>query len=208
MLTNHIRDTLPSLRTKLQAEVLSMEKEVEEYKKFKPGDPAMKTKAMLTSVFPLSSLFLYTYTYTCTEGWYDVFFVRNSLSSVLTVLSMLHVIQNNTFLSCYIIVTHRLVQTYSLEFERRIEGGGTSDGAASQELSGGAKISRIFHERFPFELVKVGGLQLECRTVHVVCRGEWMVEEAHQEQWLTLEVHRQVTVGAMVVHRIRCGNGD
>jgi replication fork clamp-binding protein CrfC len=96
MLTNHIRDTLPSLRTKLQAEVLSMEKEVEEYKKFRPGDPAMKTKAMLT-----------------------------------------------------------LVQTYSLEFERRIEGGGSSDGAASQELSGGAKISRIFHERFPFELVKL-----------------------------------------------------
>ena len=26
-----------------------MEKEVEEYKKFRPGDPAMKTKAMLTS---------------------------------------------------------------------------------------------------------------------------------------------------------------
>ena len=50
----------------------------------------------------------------------------------------------------------RLVQTYSLEFERRIEGGGSSDGAASQQLSGGAKISRIFHERFPFELVKVG----------------------------------------------------
>ena len=50
MLTNHIRDTLPSLRTKLQTEVLSMEKEVEEYKKFRPGDPGMKTKAMLTSV--------------------------------------------------------------------------------------------------------------------------------------------------------------
>ena len=50
MLTNHIRDTLPALRSKLQAEVLSMEKEVSEYKKFKPGDPGMKTKAMLTSV--------------------------------------------------------------------------------------------------------------------------------------------------------------
>lgn len=48
MLTNHIRDTLPALRSKLQAEVLSMEKEVDEYKKFRPGDPAMKTKAMLT----------------------------------------------------------------------------------------------------------------------------------------------------------------
>ena len=50
----------------------------------------------------------------------------------------------------------RLVQSYSLEFERRIEGGGSSDSSMSQELSGGAKISRIFHERFPFELVKVG----------------------------------------------------
>ena len=55
MLTNHIRDTLPSLRTKLQTEVLSMEKEVEEYKKFKPGDPGMKTKAMLTSVTHIHS---------------------------------------------------------------------------------------------------------------------------------------------------------
>ena len=54
---------------------------------------------------------------------------------------------------------YRLVQTYSLDFERRIEGGGSSDagmkGVASHELTGGAKISRIFHERFPFELVKV-----------------------------------------------------
>ena len=47
-LTNHIRDTLPSLRSKLQSEVLAMEKEVEEYKKFKPDDPSRKTKAMLT----------------------------------------------------------------------------------------------------------------------------------------------------------------
>ena len=28
-----------------------MEKEVEEYKKFRPGDPAMKTKAMLTLAY-------------------------------------------------------------------------------------------------------------------------------------------------------------
>ena len=47
-LTNHIRDTLPSLRAKLQAEVLAMEKEVEEYKRFRPDDPARKTKALLT----------------------------------------------------------------------------------------------------------------------------------------------------------------
>ena len=47
-LTNHIRDTLPSLRAKLQSEVLSMEKEVEEFKRFSPNDPGIKTKAMLT----------------------------------------------------------------------------------------------------------------------------------------------------------------
>ena len=47
-LTNHIRDTLPTLRSKLQGEVLAMEKEVEEYKRFRPDDPARKTKALLT----------------------------------------------------------------------------------------------------------------------------------------------------------------
>ena len=30
-----------------------------------------------------------------------------------------------------------------------------SDSASTTELSGGAKIARVFHERFPFEMVKV-----------------------------------------------------
>lgn len=46
-LTNHIRDTLPGLRSKLQSQLLSLEKEVEEYKNFRPDDPTRKTKAML-----------------------------------------------------------------------------------------------------------------------------------------------------------------
>lgn len=46
-LTNHIRDTLPALRNRLQSQLLSMEKEVEEYKNFRPDDPARKTKAMM-----------------------------------------------------------------------------------------------------------------------------------------------------------------
>ncbi len=46
-LTNHIRDTLPALRNRLQSQVLAMEKEVEEYKNFRPDDPARKTKAMM-----------------------------------------------------------------------------------------------------------------------------------------------------------------
>lgn len=46
-LTNHIRDTLPGLRAKLQSQLLSIEKEVEEYKNFRPDDPSRKTKALL-----------------------------------------------------------------------------------------------------------------------------------------------------------------
>ena len=46
-----------------------------------------------------------------------------------------------------------LVQSFGVDFERRIEGGGSE--MSKTELTGGAKINRIFHERFPFELVKV-----------------------------------------------------
>lgn len=47
-LTNHIRDTLPALRSKLQSQLLGLEKEVAEYKNFSPDDPSKKTKALLT----------------------------------------------------------------------------------------------------------------------------------------------------------------
>jgi dynamin 1/3 len=46
-LTNHIRETLPQLRDKLQKQMVGLEKEVEEFKHFKPNDPTIKTKAML-----------------------------------------------------------------------------------------------------------------------------------------------------------------
>jgi len=49
-LTNHIRNTLPSFRNKLQSQLLAMEKDVEEYKNFRPDDPTRKTKAMMQSV--------------------------------------------------------------------------------------------------------------------------------------------------------------
>ncbi|KAM3597229.1 uncharacterized protein V6R79_001616 [Siganus canaliculatus] len=93
-LTNHIRDTLPGLRNKLQSQLLSLEKEVEEYKNFRPDDPTRKTKALL-----------------------------------------------------------QMVQQFGDDFEKCIEGSG--DQVDTNELSGGAKINRIFHERFPFELVKI-----------------------------------------------------
>lgn len=49
-LTNHIRESLPTLRSKLQSQLLSLEKEVEEYKNFRPDDPTRKTKALLQCV--------------------------------------------------------------------------------------------------------------------------------------------------------------
>ncbi|XP_077073419.1 dynamin-1 isoform X3 [Siphateles boraxobius] len=93
-LTNHIRDTLPAFRSKLQSQLLSLDKEAEEYRHYRPDDPSRKTKALL-----------------------------------------------------------QMVQQFSVDFEKRIEGSG--DQVDTVELSGGAKINRIFHERFPFELVKM-----------------------------------------------------
>nr|CAG4638278.1 EOG090X01UE [Cyclestheria hislopi] len=94
-LTNHIRDTLPGLRDRIQKQLLSMEKEVEQYKYFRPDDPSIKTKAML-----------------------------------------------------------QMIQQLQSDFERAIEGSGSAN-INTMELSGGAKINRLFHERFPFEIVKM-----------------------------------------------------
>ncbi|XP_004928591.2 dynamin isoform X4 [Bombyx mandarina] len=94
-LTNHIRDTLPSLRDKLQKQLLTLEKDVDQYKHFRPDDPSIKTKAML-----------------------------------------------------------QMIQTLQTDFERTIEGSGSAQ-INTNELSGGAKINRLFHERFPFEIVKM-----------------------------------------------------
>lgn len=47
-LTNHIKETLPALRSKLQARLLSLEKEVSDYKNYNPNDPSRNTKALLS----------------------------------------------------------------------------------------------------------------------------------------------------------------
>ena len=56
-LTNHIRDTLPTLRDKLHRQLLSIEKEVEEYKGFPTDDPTRKSKALMTMIQQLQSDF-------------------------------------------------------------------------------------------------------------------------------------------------------
>ena len=94
-LTNHIRECLPALREKMQKQMLILEKDVEEYKNFRPDDPQRKTKAML-----------------------------------------------------------QMIQQLQTDFERSIEGSGSAS-VNTSELSGGARINRLFHERFPFEIVKM-----------------------------------------------------
>lgn len=102
-LTNHIRDTLPGLRDRLQKQCLTLEKDVEQYKHFRPDDPSIKTKAML-----------------------------------------------------------QMIQQIQSDFERTIEGSGSAL-VNTNELSGGAKINRIFHERLRFEIVKMSCDEKELR---------------------------------------------
>ncbi|XP_074655023.1 dynamin-1-like isoform X4 [Tubulanus polymorphus] len=126
-LTNHIRDTLPALRNKLQSQLISIEKDVEEFKNFRPDDPARKTKAML-----------------------------------------------------------QMIQQFGVDFDEKIEGAGTEVNTA--ELSGGAKINRIFHERFPFELVKMEFDEKELRkeisiaikNIHAIRTGLFTPDKAFE----------------------------
>ncbi|KAK5930898.1 hypothetical protein CgunFtcFv8_027097 [Champsocephalus gunnari] len=93
-LTNHIRESLPAFRSHLQSQLLSLNKEAEEFKQFSPDDPARRTKTLL-----------------------------------------------------------QLAQRLAGDFEKLIEGSG--DTVDTVNLSGGAKINRIFHVRFPYELVQI-----------------------------------------------------
>ena len=47
-----------------------------------------------------------------------------------------------------------MLQQISTDFDRSILGSDANE-VSTQELSGGARINRLFIERFPFELVKV-----------------------------------------------------
>jgi dynamin GTPase len=48
----------------------------------------------------------------------------------------------------------RSIQQLQQDFERSIEGSGSAL-INTLELSGGAKINRLFHERFPYEIVRM-----------------------------------------------------
>jgi len=46
-----------------------------------------------------------------------------------------------------------MITSFGMDVEKSIEGSGSE--INTNELSGGARINRIFHERFPLELVRV-----------------------------------------------------
>lgn len=48
----------------------------------------------------------------------------------------------------------RVVQQFCLSLSKSIEGTSGKDVSVT-ELSGGARINRLFHERFPFEIVRM-----------------------------------------------------
>lgn len=137
-LTNHIRDTLPAFRSHLQSQLLSLNKEAEEYRQYSPDDPARRTKTLLQSV---SQSF-----------WICV--CTHLLSFILCICQ------------CFS-WSSRLVQRLAVDFEKLIEGSG--DKVDTVNLSGGAKINRIFHERFPYELVKVCVSVCVCDSVYEFC---------------------------------------
>ncbi|KAK7817898.1 hypothetical protein U0070_005541 [Myodes glareolus] len=147
-LTNHIRDTLPNFRNKLQGQLLSIEHEVEAYKNFKPEDPTRKTKALLQwssgckipFFLPLHCVLKVVPVRLTASS--EERQERNSTQHYLVSWCWARLLESDT----------RMVQQFAVDFEKRIEGSG--DQVDTLELSGGAKINRIFHERFPFEIVK------------------------------------------------------
>ena len=67
----------------------------------------------------------------------------------------------------------QMIQQLQTDFERNIEGS-RSAAINTSELSGGARINRLFHERFPFEIVKVSSSCFadtsELNEIHEDCR--------------------------------------
>jgi dynamin GTPase len=55
-----------------------------------------------------------------------------------------------------------MVQQFKEDMERSVEGS-SARLVSTNELSGGARINRLFHERFPFEIVKMSVDEKEMR---------------------------------------------
>uniref|UniRef100_A0A0N5A7N0 Dynamin n=1 Tax=Syphacia muris TaxID=451379 RepID=A0A0N5A7N0_9BILA len=68
-------------------------------------------------------------------------------------------------------VLMQMVQQFTVDIERSIEGSSAKT-VSTNELSGGARINRLFHERFPFEIVKMEIDEKEMRReIHIAIRN-------------------------------------
>ena len=90
----------------------------------------------------------------------------------------------------------QMIQGFSTDFERSIEGSGQGNNEVNtNELSGGARINRIFHERFPYEMLKVQhdekqlrrDIAFAIRNIHGVRVGLFTPDKAFE-----LVVKRQI----------------
>lgn len=89
---------------------------------------------------------------------------------------------------------------------------GSGDQVDTVQLSGGAKINRIFHERFPFELVKVCGghhrsavwslIKLCLVLVRFVTH---LFVISHQMEFDEKELRREISYAIKNIHGIRSG---
>lgn len=82
------------------------------------------------------------------------------------------------FLLLCVFLSSRSVQHLAADFEKLIEGSG--DKVDTVSLSGGARINRIFHSHFPYELIKV--CFYVCEVLCIMCIystccpvGQWIL---------------------------------
>ncbi|XP_065197037.1 dynamin-1-like [Sycon ciliatum] len=96
-----------------------------------------------------------------------------------------------------------MLNTFSNNFESDIEGSG--EGIATHELTGGAKISLLFHERFPYELLKADSDENELRREIVFAiRNLHAIRVGLFTPVLAFEVMCKKQISKLLVPSLRC----
>lgn len=127
-----------------------------------------------SSLEPLSQYFIYQNRHKKSKQNAIFYAVSRSINLLCCTMS-----RNNRLCNLIYLFFFRMIQQFNVDFDKSIEGSGTE--INTRELSGGAKINRIFHERFPFELVKV------CTVVDTISYGLVMKNDIVQFipiQWM------------------------
>ena len=87
-----------------------------------------------------------------------------------------------------------MVQQLQQDFERAIEGSGSA-AVNTMELSGGAKINRLFHERFPYEIVRMEFDEKELRKEIAFAirniHGEWRGDLERAPEFVEVDFYKE-----------------